>query len=56
MYYDLTIGDLDQVGEWLIQGIALDAGVQLTGQWCSFYVHDPLVEFCTTVAPTTAAP
>jgi hypothetical protein len=56
MYYDLTIGDLDQVGEWLIQGIALDAGAQLTGQWCSFYVHDPLVEFCTTVAPTTAAP
>lgn len=56
MYYDLAIGDLDQVGQWLIQGIALDAGARLTGRWCSFYVHDSLVEFCTTIAPTTVAP
>ena len=56
MYYDTVIGDLDQAGEWLVQGMALDAGVRLTGKWCSFMVYDPLREFCTTVAPTTMVP
>jgi len=56
MYYDPAIGDLDQEGEWLIQGVALDAGVRLTGRWCSFEVYDPLAMYCTTVAPTTAVP
>jgi len=56
MYYLTSIGDLDQAGEWLIQGMALDAGVHLTGRWCRFMVYDPLREFCTTVAPTTVAP
>lgn len=56
MFYDCDIDDLDQAGDWLIQGVALDVGVKLTGTWCRFTVHDPLVEFCTSVAPTTAAP
>ena len=56
MFYDCDIDDLDQAGDWLIQGVALDIGVKLTGLWCKFTVHDSLVEFCTSVAPTTTAP
>lgn len=56
MYYETVIGDLDQAGEWIIQGRAVDAGVQLTGTWCKFTVYDQLVDFCTSLAPTTLAP
>jgi len=57
MYYDTVIGDLDQVGEWLIQGVALDAGIKLSGKiWCKIKVKSMLVVCCTTVAPTTLAP
>ena len=57
MYYDTQIGDLDQAGEWLIQGVALDAGVKLSGKvWCKIKVFDMLVLNCTTVAPTTVPP
>ena len=54
--YTCAYGDLDQEGEWLIQGVALAAGVRLTGRWAKFDVHDTLVEFCTTVPPTTMVP
>lgn len=54
--YTCTCGDLDQAGRWLIQAVALDTNIRLTGRWVEFTVHDPLVEFCTTVAPTTAPP
>lgn len=53
MTYTCVCGDLDQSGRWLIQAVVLNAGVRLTGRWIEFIVHDPLVEFCTTVAPTT---
>ena len=57
MYYDTVIGDLDQEGEWLIQGVALDAGIKLSGKiWCRIKVNEMLVEFCTTVPPTTTVP
>lgn len=56
MYYDCIYGDLDVAGEWIIQGIAVDAGVRLTGRWCSFDVYDPIRQTCTTAAPTTAVP
>jgi len=56
LYYDCAIGDLNQSGEWIVQGIALDAGVRLTGRWCSFDVHDPIRQTCTTAAPTTVPP
>jgi len=56
IYYDITLGELDQVGEWLYQGIVFDPGVRLTGQWCSFIVNNPLALNCTTMVPTTAAP
>jgi hypothetical protein len=56
MYYICVDGDLDIPGEWLIQAQAKDVGVKLTGLWVSFQVHDPLSEFCTTVAPTTMVP
>jgi hypothetical protein len=56
IYYICGIGDLDIPGEWLIQGVVLDVGVRLTGLWIAFQVHDPLMEFCTTVAPTTMVP
>lgn len=54
--YTCVYGDLDQPGRWLIQAVALDIGVRLTGRWVEFLVHDPLVEFCTTVAPATGVP
>jgi len=54
MFYDCAIDDLDQVGELIIQGVALDAAAKLTGTWCKLTVRDSLVEFCTSVAPTTA--
>lgn len=54
MTYTCVYGDLDQSGRWLIQAVALNIGVRLTGRWVEFVVHDSLVEFCTTVAPTTA--
>lgn len=56
MYYDCDLDDLNQAGDWLIQGVALDAGAKLTGKWCKFKVYESLVEFCTTVPPTTVAP
>lgn len=56
MFYDCDIDDLDQVGEWIIQGVALDGGVKLTGTWCKLVVRDSLVEFCTSLSPTTVAP
>lgn len=56
MFYICNIDDLDIPGEWLLQGIALDAGVRLTGRWAAFQVHNPLMEHCTTVPPTTMVP
>ena len=57
MYYDTQIGDLDQAGVWLIQGVALDVGVQLSGKiWCKINVKDRLVVYCTTAPPTTSIP
>jgi len=57
MYYDTQIGDLDQVGEWLIQGVALDIGVKLSGKiWCKIKVLDMLFLYYTNAPPTTAAP
>jgi len=56
IYYDTQIGDIDQEGKWLYQAVILDAGVRLTGLWCTFQAHDPLRDFCTTVAPTTVVP
>jgi len=54
IYYDVQLGELDQEGEWLVQGVVLDAGVRLTGRWCKIKVREPLTEFCTTPVPTTA--
>ena len=54
MTYTCVDGDLDIAGEWLIQALAQDVGVQLTGKWKKFKVHEPLAEFCTTPVPTTA--
>ena len=56
LYYDVQLYELDKEGEWLVQGVALDTGVRLTGLWCKINVHDPLANFCTTVPPTTAVP
>lgn len=56
MYYDCAYGDLDQAGDWIIQGIALDTGVRLTGKWRKFKVWDPIRQTCTTAAPTTTPP
>lgn len=56
MYYDIALGELDQEGHWLVQGIAKDVGVQLTGRWCKFNVHEALAPTCTTAAPTTVPP
>lgn len=56
MTYTCAIGDLDIPGRWLIQALALDVGVRLTGRWFEFMVYDPLSEWCTTVAPTTLSP
>lgn len=54
--YTCVYGDLDVAGEWLIQGIALDTGVRLTGRWNRFKVLTPLMTNCTTAPPTTAVP
>lgn len=54
MTYTCAYGDLDIAGEWLIQALAQDTGVQLTGLWEKFQVHNPLAEWCTTPVPTTA--
>jgi len=56
MTYVCVYGDLDQDGKWLIQAMALDAGVKLTGLWIEFEVHDALAPSCTTMAPTTVVP
>jgi len=57
MYYDTVIGDLDQAGEWLFQGVALDVGVKLSGKiWCKIKVKEMLVCCCTTAPPTTVVP
>lgn len=56
MTYTCVHGDLDIPGRWLIQALAQDIGVKLTGRWVEFMVYDPLSEFCTTLAPTTLAP
>lgn len=56
MTYTCVDGDLYIAGEWLIQAIVLDAGVQLTGRWGSFLVHNPLDANDTTAPPTTVAP
>ena len=56
MYYDVQLGEIDQEGIWLYQGVALDTGVRLTGRWCKFTAHNPLAQFCTTEPPTTMFP
>lgn len=54
--YTCVDGDLYVAGDWLAQGLAEDAGVQLHGIWFKFVVHAPLAPTCTTVPPTTPAP
>jgi len=54
--YTCVHGDLDISGDWLVQALVRDTGVQLHGRWNEFKVHSSLAEFCTTVAPTTVAP
>ena len=57
MYYETQIGDIDQAGEWLMQGVALASGVKVSGKiWCRFKVLNMLVANCTTAPPTTAPP
>ena len=53
LYYQTSVGDIDQAGDWTIQALVLDTGVQLTGLWVNFTVLSAL-GLCTTAAPTTA--
>lgn len=54
--YTCVHGDLDINGEWIFQGQVKDVGVKLTSIWFKLDVHPELVEFCTTVPPTTMVP
>lgn len=55
--YDSGPTDIDVAGDWTLQAyVEGAAGVNHHGLWVTFKVHDPLLETCTTLAPTTAAP
>ena len=46
MTYTCVAGDLDQVGDWLLQALASDVGVALHGRPTELTVLAPLIATC----------